>query len=491
MRMTDRVRRGGRGAATTSATSATSRASARTTRSGTSRSSLEEIFAAARGSRLAALRRGARMKVALVVSGGAPNPTASGGALTAWTVLSHLLERGRRRHRRRAARPGALRADGRRRRGAARKACARLGADVRAGRLLVDRVLPRAPAPAARPRAPRAAAARTRKLQPHLVDAPELTRHRRRPRRGRRVGLPLGGARGHAAASRRRASRPSATRPCSRRWYRFRDELPDPRALRRVNRLQSQAASRAAAARPPAERVRRPRRVRRAPRRLAPRSAARATAAYLRTPVPDPRPALASPRRQAADLLLVGHLKGVVTLDGLRLFADGILPRLEARARPRRLRGADRRRLRAAARARARARPAVGSLPRPRRGRGGGVPPRARAARPEHDPARDPRPDRDRLLVRDVRRLARREHARHPRARARAERADRRLDADELAASTLRVLRDDALRARLGAGARETYERSFSPGVAAEAIATTLERIARPSSRTRAHAATG
>ncbi|MGH3103388.1 MAG: glycosyltransferase family 4 protein, partial [Gaiellaceae bacterium] len=55
---------------------------------------------------------------------------------------------------------------------------------------------------------------------------------------------------------------------------------------------------------------------------------------YLRTPVPDPvgpdwraerdRVAAVKPR-----ILLVGHLKGVVTLEGLRTFAREILPRLE------------------------------------------------------------------------------------------------------------------------------------------------------------------
>jgi glycosyltransferase involved in cell wall biosynthesis len=50
---------------------------------------------------------------------------------------------------------------------------------------------------------------------------------------------------------------------------------------------------------------------------------------YLRTPIPDPGPV----ERLAAEpprILLVGHLKGIVTLDGLRIFAHEILPRLEA-----------------------------------------------------------------------------------------------------------------------------------------------------------------
>jgi glycosyltransferase involved in cell wall biosynthesis len=61
----------------------------------------------------------------------------------------------------------------------------------------------------------------------------------------------------------------------------------------------------------------------------------------------------------------------------------------------------------------------------------------------------------------------------------------------ELAAALLRVVRDDELRARLGRGARETYLAGFAPPVAAGAIASTLERIARPSARPRARAASG
>jgi hypothetical protein len=53
------------------------------------------------------------------------------------------------------------------------------------------------------------------------------------------------------------------------------------------------------------------------------------------------------------------------------------------------------------------------------------------------------------------------------------------------------VLRDDDLRARLGRGGRETYESAFSPPVAAGAIASTLDRIARPSARPQARAASG
>jgi glycosyltransferase involved in cell wall biosynthesis len=53
---------------------------------------------------------------------------------------------------------------------------------------------------------------------------------------------------------------------------------------------------------------------------------------YLRTPVPDPF-AEGGTRKRAHEgpprILLLGHLKGIATLEGLDLFANGVLPRLE------------------------------------------------------------------------------------------------------------------------------------------------------------------
>jgi len=53
---------------------------------------------------------------------------------------------------------------------------------------------------------------------------------------------------------------------------------------------------------------------------------------YLRTPVPDPL-AEGGTRTRAHDgpprILLLGHLKGIATLEGLDLFANAVLPRLE------------------------------------------------------------------------------------------------------------------------------------------------------------------
>jgi glycosyltransferase involved in cell wall biosynthesis len=55
---------------------------------------------------------------------------------------------------------------------------------------------------------------------------------------------------------------------------------------------------------------------------------------YLRTPVPDPlgedwRARRAAVAQKPPRLLLMGHLRGVATMEGLDLFARGILPRLE------------------------------------------------------------------------------------------------------------------------------------------------------------------
>ena len=61
----------------------------------------------------------------------------------------------------------------------------------------------------------------------------------------------------------------------------------------------------------------------------------------------------------------------------------------------------------------------------------------------------------------------------------------------ELANAVLRVVRDDELRRRLGDSGRRTYEAAFAPPVAAGQIADTLHRIARPATRPAERAATG
>jgi glycosyltransferase involved in cell wall biosynthesis len=116
--------------------------------------------------------------------------------------------------------------------------------------------------------------------------------------------------------------------------YRFRQELPHPRALRRALRLQAQlrlqprllvrllngADASGAFAAHHAHWLR--------------RRGARACR-YLHTPVPDATGPGWREQREAAlaerpTVLLVGHLKGVVTLEGLRRFAKDVLPRLDA-----------------------------------------------------------------------------------------------------------------------------------------------------------------
>ena len=235
--------------------------------------------------------------------------------------------------------------------------------------------------------------------------------------------------------------------------------------------------------------MRRLRRVRRAPRRLA----ARARRARLR--VPAHARARPGPARRAARgsrrLLLVGHLKGVVTLDGLRLFATGILPRLEHEL------GADGFEVRIAGGyeppselARALDRPSVRFL-----GHVEGAEEEFRRAHVLLVPNTIPLGIRVRIVtgfsfgtcvvshVANTHGIPELEHERN------ALIGD---DADELAdARRCACCGDDALRARLGGAPARRTSAHFSPGVAGEAIATTLERIARPSSRTRAHAATG
>ena len=121
----------------------------------------------------------------------------------------------------------------------------------------------------------------------------------------------------------------------------------------------------------------------------------------------------------------MGHLKGVATLEGLDLFAEDVLPRLEQRL------GADGFEVRlvggydAAGRAAARARPPLRDVLRAQRRSERRVPLGRRARRADADQARDPRPHPHRVLVRLSRRRARGERARDPGARARRQRAAR------------------------------------------------------------------
>jgi glycosyltransferase involved in cell wall biosynthesis len=176
-------------------------------------------------------------------------------------------------------------------------------------------------------------------------------------------------------------------------------------------------------------------------------------------------------------VLLVGHLKGAVTLEGLQRFATGVLPRLEAEL------GADGFEVRLAGGfdpppklARALDRPSVHLL-----GHVEDAGPEFRSAHVMLVPNSITLGIRVRIItafaygcciVTDrantlgIPELAHEHNA---------------LIADSpegLARETVRALGDSALRARLGAAARETYERAFQPRIAVGRIADTLERIA-------------
>ena len=177
------------------------------------------------------------MRVALVVGGGVPNPTASGGALTAWTVLNHLLERGHDvsvvalrdpEHFEPTGTPEAERV----------KVVRGLGTEVVeviSSSTDYFRGLERGPVDKVR----RAWRPLDEELQPHLVDAPAV-----------RAAVEETGAdvafvyhwEALSATTGLRLPRFGAVGdpPQLSHWYRFREELPDPRALRRVVRLQSQ-----------------------------------------------------------------------------------------------------------------------------------------------------------------------------------------------------------------------------------------------------------
>jgi glycosyltransferase involved in cell wall biosynthesis len=412
------------------------------------------------------------VRVALVVSGGVPNPAASGGAVTAWTVLAHLLAEGH------EVGVCALRdpehydptdtsAESR------VEAVRSLGADVVqlvSGSTTAFRSLARGPAARVR----RAWRPREEELYPHLVDREAV----------RRAVSELGAEVAwiyhfEALAASRDLDVPRFAAvgdpPHLSALYRFRDELPHPRALRRIVRLRTQirhqprvlvrflneCAGCGAFAAHHAEWLR----------------AQGATACeYLRTPVPDPglgeRVATDRPR-----VLLVGHLKGIVTLDGLRTFAREVLPRLEAEL------GADGFEARIL---------------------GGYEPPDELAAtldRPAvrflghvEDPAGEFRsatvmlvPNSIPLGIR-VRILtgfsygtcivSHRANVPGIPELAHGWNALVGGSGAELAEAVVRAIRDERLRERLEAGARRTYEEAFAPSVAAGRIAELLERIA-------------
>jgi glycosyltransferase involved in cell wall biosynthesis len=418
------------------------------------------------------------VKVALIVSGGVPNPASSGAAVTAWTVMTHLLSDGH------EVAIVALRDpeqyDSTNTSEEERVAAVRgRGADVVqlvSGSTAYFRSRPRGLGARIR----RAWRPRDEELYPHLVDR-EAVRdavaeldpdvafvyHFEALAASRDLELPRFAAMGDP--------------PHLSALYRFRDELPRARAFRRVVRLQAQ--------------------LRHQPRLLvrllnecdacgafAAQHAAwlqregAAGCEYLRTPIPDPGPVRRRPRPESPRILLVGHLKGIVTLDGMRIFAREVLPRLEA---------------------------ALGDDGFEARVVGGYDPPLelARALdRPSvrllghvENPA-DELASASVLLVPNSISLGVRiriltgwsygccvvSHRANTLGIPELVHGRNALLADsgrDLAPAVLQALADDELRGRLEEGARRTYEEAFAPPVAARRIAETLERIARPRAR--------
>jgi polysaccharide biosynthesis protein PslH len=413
------------------------------------------------------------MRVALVVSGGVPNPTASGGALTAWTVLVHLLERGHEvsivalrdpEHYEPTGTPEAERV----------RIVRGLGAEVVelvSSSTEYFRALHRGPLDRLR----RAWRPADEELQPHLVDAPVV-----------RAAIERTGADvafvyhwdALSATTGMRLPRLGAVGdpPQLSHWYRFREELPSPHALRRVVRLQAQLRLQ------PALLV----------RLLNECGASGAFAAhhaswlrrrgasnlrYLHTPVPDVAGADWREQRDGAlaerpTVLLVGHLKGVVTIEGLRRFAKDVLPRLDAEGFEVRIAGGYEppKEL-----ARAFDRPCVRFL-----GHVEGAEGEFRRAHALVVPNAIPLGIRVRIVTGWSLGVCVVSHRANAGGIPELEHDVNSLLADTgagLADQILRAVGDRELRRRVEAGGRATYERAFAPPVAAGEIADTLESL--------------
>jgi glycosyltransferase involved in cell wall biosynthesis len=313
-------------------------------------------------------------------------------------------------------------------------------------------------------------------LNPHLVDAPAITRaveeldadaafvyHYDMVAASRGLRIPRFAAVGDP--------------PHLSALYRFRELLPSPRALRGAVRLQSQLRHQP----------------RLAVRDLRACEASGAFAAhhaewlrrhgvddcrYLHTPVPDPGLPYAAGGGTAErpTILLVGHMKGVVTLEGLRLFATGILPRLEQELGPegfevRIAGGYDP----PPVLARLLDRPSVRLL-----GHVEGADDEFRSAHVLLVPNSITLGVRVRIVTGFSLGSCIVTHRANTYGIPELEHGGNALVADSaagLASEVLRALRDGQLRRELGAGARATYERHFAPAVAVDEIAVTLERL--------------
>lgn len=418
------------------------------------------------------------MRVTLLVGGATPNPTAGGGAVTTWTILSELRAQGHDvavvvvRDRERYD-PTSETEDVREER------IRGLGADVvpvvsrsaeffrTSSRALGDR-LRRGWHPS------------DEELFPHSVDAEAVERavastnpdavfvyHADMLAASRGVRAPRFGALGDP--------------PHLSALYRFREQLPDPRAFRGALRLQAQlrhqprllvrllneCQRRGAFAAHHAEWLRR-------------RGAA--DTMYLRTPVPDslgPAWRKERDRLRAArpTVLLVGHMKGVVTIDGLRLFGSEVLPRLEQEL------GADGFDVRIAGGydapaelARLLDRPSVQFL-----GHVDGADDEFLAAHALVVPNSISLGIRVRIITGFSLGTCIVSHRANALGIPELEHEQNALlgsSGPELAEGIFRAFRDDALRKRLESGARDTYEREFAPPVSVGRIAANLEAMA-------------
>lgn len=264
------------------------------------------------------------MNIAAVAAGGVPNPTTGGGALTQWTVISHLVERGHDVTVYALAEPGLRDWTG----ATSEDRLARLE-ELGARTVLLDARLPPIPRGSAATRLRRLARPNEVELYPHLRHARTLRQavasgshdvawvyHFEALAASRALGdvLPRFAAVGdpsHLPPLYHWRVRPKLSRDGLRRLIRLQATLRTQPALeRRLLRECEDAAAFAA------------------------HHAWQLGVDYLRTPVPDEAGAGWRAARERARsketpvILLVGHMAGAVTIDGLRVFA-ATLPHLE------------------------------------------------------------------------------------------------------------------------------------------------------------------
>lgn len=421
------------------------------------------------------------------MAGGVPNPTSGGGALTAWTVISYLLSQGHEvavcaLHDREYLDPTGAAAEDRvealRALGAQVVAIPSRSADFfRSLPSSLDDRLRRAWRPA------------DEELYPHLVDA-EIVREAVEELEPEAVFVyhfeALAASRALRAFPRFAAVGDPSHLPPLYRWRQAarRPSLGTLRSLVRLQallrnqprlmaRLLNECQAAGAFAAHHAEWLRR---------------RGVAGCRYLRTPVPDEagpqwretRDRLATNERPR--ILLLGHLAGVVTLNGLEIFAREVLPALE------RALGADGFEARI-----------VGGFEPPPELRAALARPAVRFAGHREDPS-DEFASADVLLVPNSIPLGVRvrviagcshgccvvTHRANTLGIPELGHGDNALigtSGRELARHVLRALADRELRARLEEGARATYERYFAPAVAAARIAETLEELVRTAPR--------